>query len=167
MRIMKENGMEGRNKGLVIFGIILLAIGLFASFYQVTQRVGQPPMLVEYQIVTPYQNVGIISLVAGTILIATGFLYPPRKTLPTLSSPEMLGVFLIIIGIVVSVLSQLLEADYVQFAEGASQLGAYVVTYWVLTILGIVTIIIGVVLITRSNEKRRLLPLPPPTKTRS
>jgi hypothetical protein len=70
-------------------------------------------------------------------------------------------------GIVVSVLSQLLEADYVQFAEGASQLGAYVATYWVLTILGIVTIIIEVVLITRSNEKRRLLPPPPPTKTRS
>jgi vacuolar-type H+-ATPase subunit I/STV1 len=162
MRIIKEKSMYETNKGLVIFGIILLAIGLFASFYQVTQRVGQPPMLVEDQIITPYQNIGIISLVAGIILIATGFLYPPRKTLPTLSSPEMLGVFLIIIGIVVSVLSQLLEADYIQFAEGASQLGAYVATYWVLTVLGIVTIIIGVVLIMQSNEKRRLLTPPPP-----
>jgi len=48
--------MEGRNKGLVIVGIILLAIGLFASFYQVRQLVGQPPALVDWQTFTPDQN---------------------------------------------------------------------------------------------------------------
>jgi Ca2+/Na+ antiporter len=74
----------------------------------------------------------------------------------------MLGVFSIIIGIVVSVLSQLLEADYVQFAQGTSTLGAYVAAYWVLTIVGIGTIIIGVVLIMWGNEKKRMLPPPPP-----
>jgi len=71
-----------RNKGLVIFGIILLAIGLFASFYQVTQLVGQPPFLVEYQVVTPYQSVGIVLDVAGIIFLALGLLYLSRKTLP-------------------------------------------------------------------------------------
>lgn len=154
--------MEGRNKGLVIFGIILLAIGLFGSFYQVTQRVGEPPLLVDYQVVTPYQNVGIISLVAGIILIAVGFLYSPRVTLPTLSFPKMLGVFLIMIGVVVSVLSQLGEADYVQLAQGTYTLA--VAAYWVLTILGIATVIIGVMLIMWSNEKGRLLTPPPPPK---
>ena len=151
--------MEGRDKGLVIFGIILLAIGLFASFYHITQLVGQPPFLVEYQTVTPYQNVGIILLAAGIILIATGILYPPRKTLPKPSFPQISGVFLIIIGIVVSALSQFLEADYVQVV---GTLGAYVATYWVLTILGIVTIIIGVVLIMWSSERKRLINPPPP-----
>jgi len=81
--------MEGRNKGLVILGIILLAIGLFASFYQVRQLVGQPPALVEWQIVTPYQNVGIVLDVAGIIFLAFGLLYPLRKTLPPpLSNPQ-------------------------------------------------------------------------------
>jgi Ca2+/Na+ antiporter len=162
MRIMEEKVWKEEERGLVIFGIILLAMGLFASFYQVDQLVGQPPMVVEYQIVTPYQNVGIILLVAGIILIPIGFLYPQRKTLPTPSRPKMLGFFSIIIGIVVSVLSQLLEADYVQFAQGTSALGAYVAAYWVLTIFGIGTIIIGVVLMMWGNEKKRLLPPPPP-----
>ncbi len=80
--------MEGRNKGLVILGIILLAIGLFASFYQVTLYVGQPPARVLTQIVTPYQNVGIVLDVAGIIFLALGLLYPPRKTPPPPSNTQ-------------------------------------------------------------------------------
>jgi len=71
-----------RNRGLVIFGTILLAIGLFASFYQVTQLVGQPPFVVAYQVVTPYQSVGIVLDVAGIIFLALGLVYLSRKTLP-------------------------------------------------------------------------------------
>ena len=67
--------MERRNRALLIFGTVLLAIGLLASFYQVTLRVGQPPGVVLYQIVAPYQGVGIVLLVSGIILIALGFLH--------------------------------------------------------------------------------------------
>lgn len=70
--------MEERNKGLIIFGIILLAIGLFASFYQKTQHV----IGVGDETVTPYMNVGIVLIVAGIVFVALGFLYSPRKTSP-------------------------------------------------------------------------------------
>ena len=70
--------MEGKNKGLVIFGIILLIIGLVASFYLEQHYVSH----VGYQTVTPYQSVGIILAVAGIVFIALGFLYPSRKTPP-------------------------------------------------------------------------------------
>jgi hypothetical protein len=66
----------------MVFGIILLAIGLFASFYEVTHRVGLPPAAVVSQIVAPYQGEGIVLLAAGIILIASGFFYSPRKRLP-------------------------------------------------------------------------------------
>jgi hypothetical protein len=79
--------MEGRNKGLVIFGTILLAIGLFASFYQVKQFGPRPSSgenpggpLAGWQIIYPYQNVGIILLIAGIIFVALGFLYSLHKT---------------------------------------------------------------------------------------
>jgi len=77
-----------RNKGLVIFGIILLAIGLFASFYTVVNHVGQAPAAVKLQTVYPYQSVGIILLVGGIIFTALGFLYSPRKTLALVSNPQ-------------------------------------------------------------------------------
>ena len=64
----------------VIFGIILLAIGLFASFYRVIHDVGQPPEAVIPQMVYPYQSVGITLLAAGIIFIALGFLYPQKET---------------------------------------------------------------------------------------
>jgi hypothetical protein len=49
--------MEERNKGLIIFGIILLAIGLVASFY--SQREYQP-IGFDYSMIYPYQSVGIM-----------------------------------------------------------------------------------------------------------
>jgi hypothetical protein len=70
--------MEERNKGLIVFGIILLAVGLVASFYQKTQHVYG----VGDQIITPYMNVGIVLIVAAIIFLALGFLYSPRKALP-------------------------------------------------------------------------------------
>jgi phosphate/sulfate permease len=72
--------METRNKGFVIVGLVLLVIGLFASFYKVTHTVGQAPARITYQIGYPYQIVGIILLLAGIVFIALGFLYPLQKT---------------------------------------------------------------------------------------
>jgi hypothetical protein len=71
--------MEERNKGLIGFGIILLIIGLVASFYQEQHYVYH----VGYQTVTPYQSVGIILAIAGIIFVALGFFYAPRKQEPT------------------------------------------------------------------------------------
>lgn len=72
-------GIEIKNKGMLIFGIILLLIGLGASFYQERHYVHD----VGYQTVTPYQNVGIVLLLAGIIFVALGFFYSPRKQEPT------------------------------------------------------------------------------------
>jgi drug/metabolite transporter (DMT)-like permease len=55
--------MEERNKGLIIFGIILLAIGLVASFYFVTE-------FMEHKY--PYQSIGILLDVAGIVFVALG-----------------------------------------------------------------------------------------------
>jgi uncharacterized membrane protein len=66
--------MEGRNKGLIVFGIVLLIIGLVASFYK------DPYYYKSY----PYQTLGIILSIAGIIIVVLGFLYPSHKTpLPT------------------------------------------------------------------------------------
>lgn len=69
--------------GSILTGITLLAVGLFASFYQVTQF--YPPHLVGsgsnpggfmagWLIVYPYRNVAMILLLAGIIFLALGFL---------------------------------------------------------------------------------------------
>jgi hypothetical protein len=63
----------------MIFGTVILAIGLFASFYHVIHTVGQPPEAVILQIVYPFESVGIILLAAGVIFIALGLLHPPFK----------------------------------------------------------------------------------------
>jgi len=65
-------GIEIKNKGLVLFGVILLLIGLVASFY--------PETYYGYVLRYPYQTVGIILLLAGIVFIALGFFYSPRKT---------------------------------------------------------------------------------------
>jgi len=71
--------MKESNKGLVIFGIILLVVGLFFSLYLVIHRVGKPPAAVTDQLTAPYQTEGIVLLLAGIIFIALGFLRQ-RKT---------------------------------------------------------------------------------------
>lgn len=65
--------MEEINKGLVVFGIILLIIGLVASFYQEKQLLSSDGMS-RGEIVIPYRNVGIGLAVAGIVFIASGFL---------------------------------------------------------------------------------------------
>jgi hypothetical protein len=72
--------MEDRNKGLVIFGIVLLAIGLFASFYKVTKRVGQAPAIVLAQISYPYQNIGIVLVIIAIVFLGLGLLCPFNRT---------------------------------------------------------------------------------------
>jgi uncharacterized membrane protein HdeD (DUF308 family) len=72
--------LDGRNKGLIILGIVLLVVGLFASFYKVSHIVGQAPAAETYQISYPYQIVGIIKLVVGITFISLGFLFQHKKT---------------------------------------------------------------------------------------
>lgn len=67
--------MEERNKGLVIFGIILLVIGLVASFYHATETYEGLTFDKGY----PYQTIGILLDVAGIVFVALGLLYPSRK----------------------------------------------------------------------------------------
>jgi hypothetical protein len=70
--ILKEvNNMEGGNKVLIGFGIVLLIIGLFASFYYESIDNG----LKTY----PYQTVGIVLDVCGIVSVALGLLYPSRR----------------------------------------------------------------------------------------
>ena len=75
----RTSSLGTRNIGLLLVGVALFAIGLFASFYKVTHDVGQPPAAVIPQIVYPYQSVGIILLVAGIVLIASGFLFQSQR----------------------------------------------------------------------------------------
>lgn len=78
--------MEERNKGLIVFGIVLLIIGLVASFYQEQVTSSSYPYK---ETVTPYQSVGILLDVAGIVFVALGFLYSPRKTPPPpLTKPQ-------------------------------------------------------------------------------
>ena len=69
------------NKGLLIFGIILLLIGLVASFYVDVKTLSDPFYGYEWEIsrTYPYQNVGIVLVLAGIVFIGIGFFYPPRK----------------------------------------------------------------------------------------
>jgi len=52
--------MEARNKGLIIFGIVLLAIGLVRATVFSTSY--------------PYQTFGIVLVVAGIVFVALGLL---------------------------------------------------------------------------------------------
>ena len=70
----------GRNKGLIIFGIILLIIGLVASFYSRTEYPSGGPNTY------PYQSIGILLVIAGIMFVALGLLYSTRKTPPPPSS---------------------------------------------------------------------------------
>ena len=78
--IVKNVTMEKlgiKNKGLLLFGIILLVIGLIACFYSVTEEAGTYYATTTY----PYQSpVGIILTVAGIVFAALGFFYSPKRT---------------------------------------------------------------------------------------
>jgi len=70
----ETKGIEIKNLGVLAFGIILLLIGLVASFY--------PERYYSVTVRYPYQNIGIVLVVAGIIFVALGFFYSPRKTEP-------------------------------------------------------------------------------------
>jgi len=75
----ETKGIEIKNKGMLSFGIILFLMGLVASLYQESIY---GTLIVRY----PYQNIGIVLVVAGIIFVALGFLYSPRKTEPKQST---------------------------------------------------------------------------------
>ncbi len=64
--------IEIKSRGLFVFGILLLLIGLVASFYKEMQHVspvGEQPS-------TPYQSIGIVLVLVGILFIVLGFFYP-------------------------------------------------------------------------------------------
>jgi hypothetical protein len=75
--------MEERNIELLIFGIILLAIGIGAFLYPHYAIYGHATLYAYYGTITyPYQTFGTFTLAAGIVLIALGFLYPSPKRPP-------------------------------------------------------------------------------------
>jgi uncharacterized membrane protein len=64
----QKKGIEIKSRGLFLIGILLLLIGLVASFYKETD-VGEQPF-------TPYQSVGIVLVVVGVLFMVLGFFYP-------------------------------------------------------------------------------------------
>lgn len=70
------SGIEIKNKGLLLLGIILLVIGLAAYLYQDKTS----PFRSEWSY--PYQTLGLVLTFAGIIFIALGFLYPLQRTPP-------------------------------------------------------------------------------------
>ena len=65
-----------KNKGLALFGIVLLAIGLLAYFYYYPTGYA-PNQTLHY----PYQTAGIVLVIAGIVFVALGFFYSPKKPL--------------------------------------------------------------------------------------
>ena len=83
--------METRNKGLIVLGIVCLTIGIVVSFYHVTELVGSPPFLVEWETVYPFLGAGITLLMAGILFTALGFILPQstmRKHFHHLNNPK-------------------------------------------------------------------------------
>ncbi len=74
-------GIEIKNRGLLLFGAILLVIGLATYLYQDTTSRFRSDW--SY----PYQNLGLILTFAGVIFMALGFLYPLQRTPPTPPPP--------------------------------------------------------------------------------
>jgi len=68
--------------GLVALGIVILLIGLFASFYYESRTL----FGIEIQRVYPYQNLGYVLVLGGIICIALGAVYSPRKE--TITQPS-------------------------------------------------------------------------------
>jgi hypothetical protein len=64
------------NSGIVAGGILLLLVGLVASFYYESKTI----FGIEYMRTYPYQNAGIALIVAGAILIGFGAIYSSQKT---------------------------------------------------------------------------------------
>ena len=61
--------------GLVALGVVILLIGLLASFYYESKTIYG----IEYQKVYPYQNLGYVLVLGGIICIALGAVYSPKQ----------------------------------------------------------------------------------------
>jgi hypothetical protein len=88
--------VEERNKRVAIYGIILLAIGLVASFYHATITIfpTNPGLPQPIQIIDegyPYQTIGIMLDLIGIMFVALGLLYPIRKTPAPPSNRQQTG----------------------------------------------------------------------------
>ncbi len=64
----ETKGIEIKSRGLFLIGVLLLPIGLVASFYNETHVDEQP--------FTPYQPIGIVLVLVGILFIVLGFFYP-------------------------------------------------------------------------------------------
>jgi vacuolar-type H+-ATPase subunit I/STV1 len=65
-----------KNLGSLIFGAVLLLIGLVASFYNSGEGIygGKG-----YSNFYPYQTIGIILILIGIVFVGLGLFYSPRK----------------------------------------------------------------------------------------
>jgi hypothetical protein len=149
----KQKKLFTRRNALSTFvGIIiatLLAIGLWASFYQVTQLAGSSPFIVWWQIVYPYRNVGIMLLVAGIISVALGFLLPLQRTQQQkISSLGVRNKRLKISGIVFLAIG--LAASYIQWTQLIGEV-AFGVSMWQMFYpygnVGIILLLAGIIFI--------------------
>jgi drug/metabolite transporter (DMT)-like permease len=84
---MSTRGIEIKNKGLLLIGIILLVIGVVLSLYKEDLGINGGAMRTAY----PYQVVGIILVVAGIVFMTLGFLYSPRYHITALDKARSRG----------------------------------------------------------------------------
>ena len=68
----ETKGIGIKSRGLFLIGVLLLLIGLVASFYKETHYVSD----VGEQPFTPYQSIGIVLVLVGILFILLGFFYP-------------------------------------------------------------------------------------------
>jgi len=78
------SGIDVKNKGLLLLGIIFLIGGLIASFYHAyeTDTIMQgTPYATTYTVDKgyPYQGIGAFLVVAGVVFLALAFLYPSQR----------------------------------------------------------------------------------------
>jgi vacuolar-type H+-ATPase subunit I/STV1 len=66
-----------RNLGSLMFGAVLLLIGLVASFYESRYYYSDGSYTSHGY---PYQTVGIILILVGIVFVGLGLFYSPRKT---------------------------------------------------------------------------------------
>ena len=69
-----------REKGFLIFGVILLTVGVGVSFIHVTTVIGSCEFAHVVDKGYPYQGIGSIMVVAGIIFGALAFVLPLPRT---------------------------------------------------------------------------------------
>jgi vacuolar-type H+-ATPase subunit I/STV1 len=78
----ETSGIEIKNKGLLLLGIILLVIGLAASLYEKIETGNVLGYTYSVSRGYPYQSIGVILAVAGIVFVALGFLYSSQRIPP-------------------------------------------------------------------------------------